>query len=108
MIITLEEDHTYICNHSAMNAISWKLNDQVLGVHIRTLPGINYTDILTHPGGAEVYTLTIRALPQYNNTSIKCTAALMMDLLLKIHHPWYFLYKVVHDPFTIFILQSFT
>ena len=75
LIVTLEEEHTYMCNHSATKSITWRVNDQVLGVEIHDFPGIQHTDILTHPGGAEVYTLTIRALPQNNQTTIQCTAA---------------------------------
>ena len=102
MIVTLEENHTYTCNHSATNAITWKLNDLVLGVHIRNHSGINYTDILTHPGGDEVYTLTIRALPRYNNTSIKCTAAFYDGSSSEDTPPVFFLIQGC-DSFTIFI-----
>ena len=75
MIVTLEEQHTYMCNHSTTDRISWRVNDQVLGVKLRHHPGIEYTNILSHPSGAEVYTLTIRALPQNIETTIRCTAA---------------------------------
>ena len=75
MITTLEKQHTYMCNHSATDKISWRVNDQVLGVELRNTPGIEFTDFLSHPGGAEVYTLTIRALPQNNETNVRCTAA---------------------------------
>ena len=59
MTVTLEEQHTYMCNHTGTDRITWRVNDLVLGVELRNVPGIEYTDFLTHPGGAEVYTLTI-------------------------------------------------
>ena len=75
LTVTLGERYTYMCNHSETNRITWKINDQVLGVQINDIPGINYTDFISSRGGAEVYTLTIRALPQNNETTIQCTAA---------------------------------
>ena len=74
MIVTLDENHTYVCNHTASKRIFWRMNGRVLGVEVNNIPGIEYTDRFSHPGGAEVYTLTIRALPQYNQTTIQCTA----------------------------------
>ena len=76
LTVTLGEWYTYMCNHSESKRITWKINDRVLGVHNYGLPGINYTDFISNRGGAEVYTLTIRALPQNNETTILCTAAL--------------------------------
>ena len=75
LIVILGEQHTYMCNHSATKDITWRVNTKVLGVEIREIPGIQYTDIITNSGGAEVYTLTIRALPRNNGTTIQCTAA---------------------------------
>ena len=73
-IVTLDEEHTYECSHSVPDKLSWRVNDQVLGVEVLTIPGIKYTDSLSHPGDA-VYTLTIRALLRNNETTIQCTAA---------------------------------
>ena len=74
MVVTLDEQHTYKCSHSTADGITWRVNDRVLGVEIFTTPGIVYTDTRSHPDDT-VYTLTIIALPQNNETTIQCTAA---------------------------------
>ena len=63
-----------MCNHTATKRITWRVNGRVLGVEVDNIPGIEYTDRFSHPGGAEVYILTIRALSQNNQTTIECTA----------------------------------
>ena len=77
-VVILDEQRTYKCSHSTANRISWEVNDRVLGVQIFTIPGIEYTesDIFSHPDDT-IYTLTIRALPQNNDTTIQCTAAFL-------------------------------
>ena len=75
MIVTPNEQHIYLCSHYAADRITWRVNDEVLGFESSTVPvGIEYTDSISHPDDA-VYTLTIRALPQHNETTIQCTVA---------------------------------
>ena len=75
IIVTPNEQHTYLCSHSAADRITWRVNDVVLGLEVLTIPvGIEYTDSISHPDDA-IYTLTIRALPQHNETTIQCTVS---------------------------------
>ena len=75
MVVTQDGLHTYMCSHSTAGRISWRVNDEVLGVDTQfTVPGIEYTDSISHPYDS-VYTLTIRALLQNNDTTIQCSAA---------------------------------
>ena len=73
-IVTPNEQHTYLCSHYAADRTTWRVNDGVLGLEILTIPGIEYTDSISHPMDA-IYTLTIRALPQHNEITIQCTVA---------------------------------
>ena len=73
-VVTLDGQHTYECSHSETNKISWRVNDKVLGTEVFTIPRMEYTDFISHPGDA-IYTLRIRAFPQNNETTIQCTAA---------------------------------
>ena len=74
MITILNKQHTYKCNHSTTDKITWRVNNKVLGVEIENITGIKHTDRFSHPGDT-IYILTIKALPQHNGTSIQCTAA---------------------------------
>ena len=76
MVVTLDGQHTYKCSHPTADRISWRVNNQVLRADILTIPGIEYTDTISHPGDA-IYTLRIKALPQNNETAIQCTAAFL-------------------------------
>ena len=76
MVVTLDGLHTYMCSHSTAGRITWRVNDEVLGVDISTISGIEYTDSISHPYDS-VYTLTIRALLQNNETTIQCSAAFL-------------------------------
>ena len=68
----MEERHVYMCNHSATDKISWRVNGRVLGIDISPL---NVTsDIISLPGGGRVSTLTIGGLPEHNETTIRCAA----------------------------------
>ena len=49
------------------------MNDRVLGVEISTIPGIEYTDTVSHPDDS-IFTLQVRALSPNNGTTIQCTA----------------------------------
>ena len=72
MILTTEERHVYMCNHSETDKISWRVNDKVLGIETF----LNFTSgIISLPGGGRVYTLTVRGLPEHNETTIQCSAA---------------------------------
>ena len=73
MIVTLEEKHTYKCNHSETNQISWRVNDNLLDTEIFFVGIVN--DTVTYPDGAQEYTLTIGGLRQHNGTKIQCTAS---------------------------------
>ena len=76
MVVTLDEEHTYKCSHPAADRISWRVNNVVLGAEILTIPGIEYTDMMSHTDDA-IYTLRIRALPRNNETTIQCTAIIV-------------------------------
>ena len=76
IVVIPDEEHTYECSHPAADRISWRVNGVVLGADILTISGIEYTDMISHPGDA-IYTLRIRALPQNNETTIQCTAAIV-------------------------------
>jgi hypothetical protein len=77
-VVTLDELHTYKCSHPTADRISWRVNDNVLGADISTIPGIEYTDTYSHPYEA-IYTLRITALPQNNESIIQCTALVTAD-----------------------------
>ena len=76
MVVTQDGLHTYMCSHSTAGRISWRVNDEVLGVDTSIISGIEYTDSISHPYDS-VYTLTIRALLQNNETTIQCSAAFL-------------------------------
>ena len=73
MIVTMEERHVYMCNHSQADRIFWRVNDGVLGSEVD--PPNVATEPISLPGGGRVYTLTIGGLPEHNETSIQCSAA---------------------------------
>jgi hypothetical protein len=73
MVVTLDEQHTYKCSHPAADRISWRVNDTRLGADIFIIPGIEYTDTISHSYEA-IHTLRITALPRNNESTIRCTA----------------------------------
>ena len=77
VIVTLEETHVYMCNHSETEIIMWRVNGSLLNVDIYP------TDIIPNnirlPDGGRVYTLTIGGRPEHNATTIQCSARLMND-----------------------------
>ena len=72
MIMTMMETHTYKCNHSRTNMITWRVNGSQLNVEIFP-PNIDPKIIQLSDGG-RVYTLTIGGLSQHNETTIQCVA----------------------------------
>ena len=72
MIVAMEERHVFMCNHSATDAISWRVNGRVLGVDI--FPLNVTTDSISLRGGGRVSTLIIEGLPEHNETTIRCAA----------------------------------
>ena len=81
-IVTMEERHVYICNHSQTDQISWRVNGSLLNVDI--FPLNVATDIILLPGGGRVYTLTIGGLPEHNETTIRCSATFSDRTPLKV------------------------
>ena len=71
-IVTLEETHTYRCNHTQTDRISWQVNGSRLNVEI--FPLNIATEIIQLPDGSRVYTLTIGSLSEHNDTTIQCIA----------------------------------
>ena len=72
MIVAMEERHVFMCNHSATDEISWRVNGRVLGVDI--FPLNVTTDSISLPGSGRVSTLTIGGLPEHNETTVRCAA----------------------------------
>ena len=72
MTVTMEETHTYMCNHSRTNMITWRVNGSQLNVEIFP-PNVD-PKIIPFSDGGRVYTLTIRGLSQHNETTIQCVA----------------------------------
>ena len=75
MIVTSEERRVYMCNHSATERITWRVNDSLLNVDI--FPQEITPNIIPLPGGGRVYTLTIGGRPEHNATTIQCSARLL-------------------------------
>ena len=65
---------TFYCNHSQTARISWKLNSTTYEF-LDFPPDINGGSE-SIPGGHRVYTLTLRGLPEYNETRVQCVAEL--------------------------------
>lgn len=68
--MTLNERHTYRCNHTQTNRISWWVNGSQLNAEI--FPLNIRTAIVPVSNGSRVYTLTIGGLPEHNDTTIQC------------------------------------
>ena len=74
LIVTMEERHVYMCNHSETINVFWRLNGSILNVHI--FPIRIDSVILELPGGGRVYTLEIGGRLEHNATTIQCSARL--------------------------------
>ena len=74
LIVTMEERHVYMCNHSETINIIWRVNGSIPNAEI--FP----TDInivaLDLPGGGRVSTLEIGGRLEHNATTIQCSARL--------------------------------
>ena len=75
VIVTLEERYTYKCNNSETNRIYWRVNNSRLSVDI--FPVKIIPDIITLPNDHTLHTLTIRGLPEHNETAIQYVADFM-------------------------------
>ena len=74
LIVTMEERHVYMCNHSETINIFWRVNGSRLNVEIFPIEIDVHT--LQLPGGGRVYILTIGGRPDHNVTTIQCSARL--------------------------------
>ena len=72
MIVAMEERHVFMCNHSATDRISWRVNGRVVGVDSFFLNVT--TDIILLSDGGTASTLTIGGLSEHNETTVQCTA----------------------------------
>ena len=74
LIVTVEERHVYMCNHSETINIFWRVNGSILNVEIFPIDIVANT--LPLPGGGRVYTLEIGGRLEHNATTIQCSARL--------------------------------
>ena len=74
LIVTMEERHVYMCNHSETNNIFWRVNGSILNVEIFPIEIDASTRQL--PDGGRVYTLEIGGRLEHNATTIQCSARL--------------------------------
>ena len=74
VVIAPKNEYTFYCNHSQTARISWKLNSTTYEF-LDFPPDINGGSE-SIPGGHRVYTLTLRGLPEYNETRVQCVAEL--------------------------------
>ena len=74
LIVTMEERHVYLCNHSDTINIFWRVNGSILNVEI--FPIEIDPSTLPLPGGRRVYTLEIGGRLEHNATTIQCSARL--------------------------------
>lgn len=88
LIVTLDERHTYYCQHSKTKRVSWQLNS----TSSNFIPvGISIGSSGTTDGGI-VDTLTIGGEVEHNKTTIQCAAELNG--------------RVTMSPQVIFLLQG--
>ena len=64
---------TFHCQHSTADVIGWRLNDTALNGHDSSFVR-SVASSTSHSDGVIRYTLTIAALPEYNQTEIECVA----------------------------------
>ena len=74
LIVTMEERHVYMCNHSETVNIFWRVNGSRLSFEI--FPIKIDTSTLPLPGNNRVYTLEIGGRLEHNATTIQCSARL--------------------------------
>ena len=74
LIVTMEERHVYLCNHSETINVFWRVNGSRLRIDIFSVGIDDGIDSL--PGGGRVYTLEIGGRLDHNATTIQCSARL--------------------------------
>ena len=74
LVVTVEERHVYMCNHSETNSVFWRVNGSI--PDIETFPIDIVAKIFELPGGGRVSTLTIGGRLEHNATTIQCSARL--------------------------------
>lgn len=73
MVVTMEQRHVYVCNNSATDRITWRVNGSVLWTEI--FPQSFVDSIIRFPDSGRLYTLTIGGRPEHNATTIQCVAS---------------------------------
>ena len=73
MVVTTEQRYVYICNNSATDRITWRVNGSVLWTEI--FPQSFEDSIIHFPDSSRLYTLTIGGRPEHNTTTIQCVAS---------------------------------
>ena len=69
--MTVGEQATFYCNHSATSSIAWRVNQTSLSrLNLETITG----KTIRYSGGGFVHELTILALAEYNQTTVECVA----------------------------------
>ena len=84
MIVTMEEQHVYICNHSATDRISWRVNGSVLNHEI--FPKNITSDSISLPEGGRIHKLTIGGHSEHNGTTIQCSAVFVNGSIPEVIH----------------------
>ena len=74
LIVTMEERHVYMCNHSETTILFWTVNGSILNFEIFPIEIDASTRQL--PGSSRVYTLEIGGRLDHNRTTIQCSARL--------------------------------
>lgn len=67
------QEATFHCQHSTADAVVWKLNDIALNSHNSSFVG-DIAVRTSYSDGVSRNTLTLPALPKYNQTRIECVA----------------------------------
>ena len=71
MIVAVDDEAVFRCQHASANTIEWKINGTSLGDFHP--PNITQT---IFSSGSSTHTLSIQALASYNQTSVQCVAFL--------------------------------
>ena len=93
LIVTMEERHVYMCNHSETINIFWRVNGSILNFEIFLIEVA--IAALQLPGGGRVSTLTIGGRLRHNATTIQCSARLSDGF-------------IVTTPSVLFLMQGIT
>lgn len=78
IIVAVGEPATFYCNHSATQDIAWRVNDTSLSVlrlsTVKARTIIRKLQTNDSVGDGFVHELSIQALMEYNETSVRCLA----------------------------------